>query len=284
MFSVARAVADLLLIRRRLTFPALEVLLVTMTTSKMTEGQEAYFNAVLVGAARLPWVRIDRDAYLRKSLGRYCSDAEIRRAIEESPAAAGISLEVLNKVADESIKYETAKVTMVSAAAGIPGWLAMAGTVPADMAQYFAHMLRIAQKLAYLYSWPDLFSGEDDDMDDATKAVFTLFVGVMFGVQAANQGVAKVAQMVAGQVVKKLPQRALMQGVIYPIVKKVAGYLGVQMSKQIFAKGVAKAVPVVGAVVSGGVTLASYLAMCKRLKNHLSSLELAKERSTDVPV
>lgn len=75
-----------------------------------------------------------------------------------------------------------------------------------------------------------------------------------------------------------------MQGVIYPIVKKVAGYLGVQMSKQIFAKGFAKAVPVVGAVVSGGVTLASYLAMCKRLKNHLSSLELAKELSTDVPV
>lgn len=255
-----------------------------MTTSKMAEGQEAHFNAVLVGAARLPWVRIDRDAYLRKSLGRYCSDEEIRKAIEESPAEAGISLEVLNKVADESIKYETAKVTMVSAAAGIPGWLAMAGTVPADMAQYFAHMLRIAQKLAYLYSWPDLFSGEDDDMDDATKAVFTLFVGVMFGVQAANQGVAKVAQMVAGQVVKKLPQRALMQGVIYPIVKKVAGYLGVQMSKQIFAKGVAKAVPIVGAVVSGGVTLASYLAMCKRLKNHLSSLELAKERSTEVPV
>jgi len=30
--------------------------------------------------------------------------------------------------------------------------------------------------------------------------------------------------------------------------------------------------------------LASYLAMCKRLKNHLSSLELAKERSTDVRV
>lgn len=35
--------------------------------------------------------------------------------------------------------------------------------------------------------------------------------------------------MMAEQVAKKLPQKALTQGVIYPMVKKVAGYIGVQM-------------------------------------------------------
>lgn len=250
----------------------------TMAMSTVTENPEAFFNGVLGSAARVPLVRIDRDAYLRAALARRCSDEQIRRALEESPAAAGIPLEVLNKAAADSIKYETAKVTALSAAAGIPGGLAMFGTVPADTVQNFAHVLRIAQKLAYLYSWPDLFSSDGDEMDDATKGVFTLFIGVMFGTQAANNGVAKVADLVANQVLRKLPQQALTKGVIYPVVKKVAVRLGVDMTKQVYAAGVAKLVPVVGAVLSGGLTLATYSAMCMRLKKHLSSLALTKPR------
>ncbi len=85
-----------------------------------------------------------------------------------------------------SIRYETAKVSALSAAAGIPGILALPATVPADVAQYVGHMLRIAQKLACLYSRPELFSDDGEDVDDATKGVLTLFFGVMFGTQSAN--------------------------------------------------------------------------------------------------
>ncbi|CAM5411094.1 membrane protein [Streptomyces atroolivaceus] len=200
----------------------------------------------------------------------------MRRAVEETPAAAGIPLEVLDRVANESIRYETAKVSALSAAAGIPGFIAMPATVPADLAQYVGHMLRVAQKLAYLYSWPDLFSTDNDDLDDATKGVLTLFFGVMFGTQSANAAVGKVAEAMSKQVAKKLPQKALTQGVVYPIVKKVAGYLGVEMTKQTFAKSVSKAIPLVGAAVSGGLTFATFRPMSRRLKTHLSGLELAK--------
>lgn len=247
-----------------------------MATSKGMENPELRFSAALVRAAGLPGVRINREAYLRQALGRHCSEDAIRRAIEETPAAAGIPAEVLDKAANDSINYETTKASALSAAAGIPGLLFLPATVPADAAQYFGHMLRIAQKLAYLYSWPDLFSGETDDIDDATKGVLTLFLGVMFGTQSANAAVGKVAGMMSKQVAKKLPQKALTQGVVYPIVKKVAGYLGVQMTKQTFAKTVSKAIPVVGAVVSGGLTLATYLPMAKRLKRHLAGLDLTR--------
>ncbi|MFJ4856959.1 hypothetical protein [Streptomyces sp. NPDC088730] len=247
-----------------------------MVTGKVSENAESRFSALLIGAARLPGVRIDREAYLRTALARHCSEEELRRAIEETPAAAGIPLAVLDRVANESIRYETAKVSAVSAAAGIPGFVALPATVPADVAQYVAHMLRIAQKLAYLYSWPDLFSADNDDLDDATKGVLTLFFGVMFGTQSANTAVGKVAGMMSEQVAKKLPQKALTQGVVYPIVKKVAGYLGVEMTKQTFAKSVSKAIPLVGAAVSGGLTFATFRSMSRRLKTHLSCLELAK--------
>ncbi|KJK52599.1 hypothetical protein [Streptomyces sp. NRRL F-4428] len=255
-----------------------------MGTSKGIENPELRFSAALVRAANLPGVRIDREAYLRQALGRHCSEEDIRRAVEGTPAEAGIPADVLDKAANDSINYEAAKASALSAAAGIPGLLLLPATVPADVVQYFGHMLRISQKLAYLYSWPDLLSDDNDDLDDATKGVLTLFIGVMFGTQSANAAVGKVAGMMSKQVAKKLPQKALTQGVIYPVVKKVAGYLGVQMTKQTFAKTVSKAIPVVGAVVSGGLTLATYLPMARRLKKHLSGLDLTKPANLVVDV
>ncbi len=43
--------------------------------------------------------------------------------------------------------------------------------------------------------------------------------------------------MIAEQVTKELPKKALTHGVVYPMVKKVAKYLGVKMTTQSFAKG-----------------------------------------------
>lgn len=246
-----------------------------MVESGEVENSGTKFSQVLDAAAKLPGVRINRAAYLRKALRRYCTDEQIDRAIAQNPAAAGISPEVIKEVANTSIGYETSKVTGLSALAGIPGGLAMIGTVPADLAQYMSHMLRVSQKLAYIYGWPDLFA-DDEELDEATESLLILFVGVMFGVQLAQGGVSKVAAMIAANVAKKLPQQALTKGVLYPIVKKVAGYLGVSMTKKLFAGGIAKAVPVLGAVFSGGLTLGTFLPMSKRLQRHLASLELTK--------
>lgn len=253
-----------------------------MTNDQTVSTSGTKFGQALEASARMPGVRIDRVAYLRSALERHCTGEQIERAIEHSPAAAGIPLEVVNRVANTAIKYETAKVTGVSTLAGIPGGIAMLGTVPADLLQYFGHMLRIAQKLAYLYSWPDLF-GEKKDMDEATEGVLTLFLGVMMGVQLAQAGLTKVSNMIAAQLMKTLPQKALTKGVVYPIVKKVAAHLGVQMSKRVFASGVAKAVPIAGAVLSGGFTFGTFLPMAKRLQKHLASLAVTKPDHGVVP-
>lgn len=57
-------------------------------------------------------------------------------------------------------------------------------------------------------------------------------------------------------------------------MKKVAGYLGVSMTKTIFAGGVAKAIPVAGALLGGGLTVVTFLPMSKRLQKHLAGSEL----------
>ncbi|KPN21727.1 MULTISPECIES: hypothetical protein [unclassified Arthrobacter] len=247
-----------------------------MTETKEIENAGSNFTQVLDAAAKLPGVRINRTAYLRTALKRHCTEEQIETAIADGPAAAGIPLKVITEIANTSIAYETSKVTGLSTLSGIPGGLAMIGTVPADLVQYLGHMLRIAQKLAYIYSWPDLFADAGEEIDEATQSMLILFVGVMFGVQMAQGGVMKVANLVAANVAKKLPQRALTKGVVYPIVKKVAGHLSMKMTKNIFASGVAKAIPIVGAVLSGGLTLSTFLPMSKRLQKHLASLELTK--------
>ncbi|MCE0488134.1 hypothetical protein [Ornithinimicrobium sediminis] len=244
--------------------------------TKEIENPGTKFTQVLDAAAKMPGVRINRGTYLRIALKRYCSEEQIQKAIAYSPAAAGIPLRVITEAANTSIRYETGKVTGMSSLAGLPGGFAMIGTIPADLVQYFGHALRIAQKLAYIYSWPDLFAEDDEELDEATKSILTLFVGVMFGVQMAQASVTKVSTIIAGQVVKKLPQKALTQGAIYPVVKKVASLLGVRMTKQLFAGGVAKIVPLAGAVFSGGLTFATFLPMSKKLQKHLASLELTK--------
>lgn len=240
-----------------------------------TQESANNFEMVLSAAAQLPGVRIDREKYLAGALTKKFSPEVVATAIDSSPAAAGIKPEELDAIADSSIRYETAKVTALSTAAGIPGGFAMAGTVPADLAQYFAHVIRITQKLAYLYGWSHIFEGSEEEVDDETKNLLLLFIGVMFGAQGATEAVNKLSAMAATTIAKKLPQKALTKGAIYPVVKKVAGYLGVKMTKDVFAKGVSKAIPVIGGIISGGITLATYAPMCLKLKDYLSQLEVA---------
>jgi hypothetical protein len=47
------------------------------------------------------------------------------------------------------------------------------------------------------------------------------------------------------------------------------------MTKQTFAKGVSKAVPIVGGAVSGGITFATFRPMSAKLRDYLAGLPLA---------
>nr|WP_297872887.1 EcsC family protein [uncultured Blautia sp.] len=232
------------------------------------------FETVLVEASRLPYVKIDRELFLRKELrGKYSKEI-VDLAIEYNPAYAGIKAEDLDQIAKSCITSETTKVTALSAAAGIPGGFGLIGAIPADLAQYFGHILRALQELIYIYGWKEL-DLNTNNMSEETKNILTLFVGIMFGVNGAATAVNKMAGQMAKQVAKKLPQKALTKGVVYPVVKKVATMLGVHMTKDIFAKGVSKAIPVLGAAISGGLTYVTYKPMAEKLKRYLETCEIA---------
>lgn len=231
-------------------------------------------TSIITQAMRLPGVKISREDFLYKQLKNRYPYSVIRKAIDMNPAAAGIDRETIEKLAVSSIKYETAKVSAISAAAGIPGGWAMLGTVPADLTQYFGFILRILQKLAYLYGF-DEFELEADDIDDDTMNLILTFLGVMFNVTQANVAVNKLAQIIAKRIAEQLPKQALTKGIVYPFIKTITSRLGIYMTKEVFAGGVAKAVPVVGGATNGGLTYITFRLCSNRLKNKFKALPIS---------
>ena len=128
--------------------------------------------------------------------------------------------------------------------------------------------MKVAQKLAYIYGWPDLLD-ENGQITEGTRNVLTLFVGVMLGAELTNGIIKQISKNLAQQIAKRLPRQALMKTHYYPIVKEVSRWIGVRMTKEVFSKKVSKAIPYVASIVSGSITYASFKPMAERLRKQL---------------
>jgi len=226
----------------------------------------------LESAAKLPYVHVNRVEFLTKNLSKVCTETQIQTAISKGTLHANIPIETLDSLANAVINAETTKVSLISAAAGIPGGFAMAATIPADIAQFYGFVIRTAQELAYIYGWDEIAT-ESPELDTKTESQLILFIGVMSGVCAANMAVAKLfGEATMKSVAKKVAAKALTKTWYYPIAKKVAALLGKNLVKASFAKGISKAVPVIGGIFSGGLTFATFKPMSCKLRKHLSKL------------
>ena len=222
---------------------------------------------VVATAIQVPGVKVNRELFLREQFQKESKEL-IETIVENGPVNAQISQDTLRKMAKKIINERTIVSTGASFVAGLPGGLAMAATIPADMLQFYGVALRMAQELAYLYGEADLWNGDFLDNDKVTNQLI-LYCGVMLGASGAAQAVRVMSSAVAKQILKKLPQKALTKTFYYPIVKGICKFFGVSMTKSLFAKGVSKAVPILGGVVSGGITFATLRPMGQRLADTL---------------
>ena len=100
-------------------------------------------------------------------------------------------------------------------------------------------------------------------------------MGVMFGVANAKNALMAMAKALGSGVEKQLVKKALTKGTIFPIVKSISKWFGVRMTKEVFAGFFKKAIPVVGGVVGGGLTCATFKPCCTKLKNVLEDTYLS---------
>ena len=234
-----------------------------MPTEKSKElSKEIVLEDIVSTAVQIPGVKVNRDEFLAEQFAN-CG-VNVQDVLTLGPVEAGVSREELSVAANKLIIKRTSQSSAASFIAGIPGGLAMAATIPADIMQFFGMALRLAQELSYLYGSQDLWvDGKVDD--ERIKSQLILYCGVMFGVSGAVSGVRVLSTQIAKTTLKKLPQKALTKTFWYPIVKQIGKAIGIKVTKTTVAKGVSKAVPVIGGVISGSLNFASMMPMAKRL-------------------
>ena len=218
---------------------------------------------VISTAIQIPGVKVNRNAFLCEVFKSVTPEMR-NQILEVGPVEAGCSRSELKKIAKGIVDKRTLASTGASFVAGLPGGLAMAATIPADTLQFYAVALRLAQEISYIYGEPDLWDGGTLSEERVSHQLI-LYCGVLFGASGASATVRVLSSNLAKQALKKLPQKALTKTFYYPVIKSICKALGIKMTKSVFAKGVSKAIPLIGGVVSGGITFASMRPMGNRL-------------------
>ncbi|HEY5590240.1 MAG TPA: hypothetical protein VIK55_04410, partial [Paludibacter sp.] len=102
---------------------------------------------------------------------------------------------------------------------GLPGGLLILAMIPADVAQFYYNVIILAQKIAYIYVWPDLSS---DVTNDDLKLEIGLLMGVMMGNVGAITAIKELADALAKEIAERLPRVALTKYAIYNTIKQIA--------------------------------------------------------------
>ena len=231
---------------------------------------------VIIKGLKTPGIKINRAEFLAKTLKKRFPQETIDAAIAESPMRANIAQAEINKMANEAINFERTCVSGISAALSAPGAVAMVATVPADLMQYYAYLLRMAQKLLYLYGFPQIDTEETGEkFDDGTMNTLILCFGVMYGVAGANKALLTVAKALGAGLSKKFMQTAVTKGTIYPVLKAILKCFNVKLTKQLASKAINHSLPVIGGVIGGGITFFSFKSCGEKLKKTLCDTYLS---------
>ncbi len=224
--------------------------------------KEYALESIIATAVKLPAVKVNRNSFLEETFKN--EKVPIQDVLDLGPVEAGVSREDLFQIATKLILKRTSVSSIASFTAGLPGGAAMAATVPLDITQFFGMSIRLAQELSYLYGAEDLWKNGSVD-EEKIRNQLIMYCGVMFGVSGAVSGVRVLTTQLVKATAKRLPQKALMKTFWFPILKKIGKALCVKVTKETVTKGVTKALPIFGGIISGAMNFASMMPMANRL-------------------
>ena len=216
----------------------------------------------IIAASQLPFVKVNREEFLRKE---FAGDKYLENIIKDGPQSIFTS-QALRKRAKKVITNATNKTLIASFVTGLPSNPVTAiASGGADVIQYFGFALNLSQQIAYLFGEDDLFSGDYDKLPEEVQIRIIAYLGIMFGASGSSALIANVSKTAGKNLGKKVTQQALTKTSWYPLVKKIGSILGVNITKQSVGKSITKVVPVIGGVISGGLTYMTFKPMGNKL-------------------
>lgn len=245
---------------------------IQLMAEEWSAEQKKRVEDFLIRAAALPGIRVDRVKFLHNLLKKNYPD-ETWTAIRSTPAEAGLSPETLDKLADQVIRSETVSLCGISAASGIPkGWLILV-SLPADIAQYYAHMLRLVQKLDYIYGRKELVF-ENGKATEETRQRLLLLTGVMYGQTDAKETISTISNAVSAKVQSKANGKVKGRILSAKPFQNVTRFVNEKVPfGKVITSTEATILPFGKMLASGVVSYTAFRNMAKRLKWYLSSTE-----------
>jgi hypothetical protein len=233
----------------------------------VSDSRKNLWFTILDGVSKLPGAIVNRKTFLEQEFSQFCDKELVSKIIVEGSINTRIDAAILNKSAEDVIRTHTALAAGLSFVSGLPGGLAFALTVPMDLTQCCYHLVVSAQKLAYIYGWPDM-EGDGDEF----FALLTVFIGIMVGAVKVNKGIKSLSEVLEKQTFKQLSITALRKTGILFLAKIAAEKISEKLIWQGYFNAATKIVPLIGGITAGGTTLVTFLSMVKKLNDELRKL------------
>ena len=206
---------------------------------------------------------VDRNEFLRKTFPKTYVACRGKDHLP-SPAQLVVKASVLKQKAESVIRKHKFVCASISGGLGIPGGAGMAASIPADLAQFYGHLLVVAQKIGYIYGMQDLSQADDQTEYECLIALLYIMMG-----QTLNRSLSNVLKNCTKPFVRTVFQnrggKEVFQRVMEFAVTKIGGEM---LTKKGISRVASKLIPGISAGVSFGLTWMFFDQGCNRLLKH----------------
>lgn len=242
---------------------------VTLDTNESTQ---LYMENIIKNGLSDPINVINRNDYLQMQLQNYCSQDVINTAIGSSPMQANIPTDTIDKIANLTIKIEQIFISNLSTNESTK----QEQTPSNDLTiAYCNALIRITQKLIYLYGFPQIELNEQSSLSNATNTL-TICFGVMYGINGTSKALKAISSSLGKGVGKQLEKNdSLLATNICTIANKISKCFDKEITKKDISGMFNKAINYIGNVASKKLTEISFKSCCEKLKKSLQDTLLS---------
>ncbi len=235
------------------------------------------YDSAMKAGLKFPFVKIDREKFLKRKFGKKTTPEEFQKILDESPLAV-LSLAEVEKITKREVRLHAIWVGVLSFLLAIPSsGLLMWAAIAVDFVQFQLFVFVVLQKLLYLFGCKTILR-ENENFDKSADWVLLLISTVMI---AKNQ-VVRMAKSAMGVAVKQGIQRFTVRMIsklmVLNVMKQVAKWFGVIVTRDMIAQSAEYVIPFLCALVSGLISLWLFFPMMRRLRCYL--MEMVKEGKT----
>lgn len=242
---------------------------------KIQDKSIALWDEMLTLSLKIYGTKIDRQEWLVRRLRPFVDFSAIERLYQETPSEI-VSEKLVDYLAKEEIRRHTRMATTTSATAGLLGGITLWVGVPSDVIQYYAHLVALVQKMAYLYGWQDMMP--HGEVTSETRAKITLMIGGAMEIPNANRALHQIASTSRPHTARELLCTQDPEAPTSKVLKEIATMLSIQISKSIASGVIAKSIPILGAITSGAVSFYTFKPLGTRLRQTLRDIERDKRK------